>query len=259
MSEKNYLDKVGFIYQLTKLKNYITATYVQKDGNKVLSTNDYTTAEKTKLGGIEAQANKTIVDNALSSSSINPVENRVLNEALDGKQDTLTAGANIDITNGVISVSGAVNIDDTSTSQSSTWSSSKVNTELGNKQNALTAGAGVTIANDTISVDSEIDDSSTSSSTTWSSTKINAIVDALRNSRFAYVQALPTTDISTNTIYLVPKSTAGTNNACDEYIYVDNAWEKIGDTEIDLSGYVQDSDLVAITNAEIDTMFEIFE
>lgn len=32
--------------------------YVKKDGNKVLSTNDYTTAEKTKLAGIAEGANK---------------------------------------------------------------------------------------------------------------------------------------------------------------------------------------------------------
>lgn len=34
---------------------------VDKDGNKVLSTNDYTTAEKTKLSGIEAGAQKNTV------------------------------------------------------------------------------------------------------------------------------------------------------------------------------------------------------
>lgn len=32
------------------------SNYVQKDGDKVLSTNDYTTAEKTKLAGIESGA-----------------------------------------------------------------------------------------------------------------------------------------------------------------------------------------------------------
>ncbi len=32
-------------------------TYVQKDGSKVLSTNDFTTAEKNKLAGIDANAN----------------------------------------------------------------------------------------------------------------------------------------------------------------------------------------------------------
>ena len=51
------------------------------------------------------------------------------------------------------------------------------------------------------------------------------------------VQTLPTSDIKTNTIYLVPKSSTGTNNIYDEYLYINNSWELIGDTEVDLSGY----------------------
>lgn len=49
---------------------------------KGLSTNDYTTYEKNKLEGIEAQANKTVVDNAMSSTSENPVQNKVINGEL---------------------------------------------------------------------------------------------------------------------------------------------------------------------------------
>ncbi len=44
-----------------------------------------TSAEATKLEGIEAQANKTVVDSALSDSSTNPVQNKVVKEALDLK------------------------------------------------------------------------------------------------------------------------------------------------------------------------------
>ena len=57
------------------------------------------------------------------------------------------------------------------------------------------------------------------------------------------VTALPTTDISSTTIYLVPKA-ASANNIYDEYIYVNNSWELIGSTEVDLSDYY--------TKAEID-------
>ena len=63
---------------------------VDKETGKGLSTNDYTTAEKNKLSGIEAQANKTVVDSALSSSSENPVQNKVMKAALDA-QDTAIA------------------------------------------------------------------------------------------------------------------------------------------------------------------------
>lgn len=41
--------------------------------------------DKSKLDGIAAGANKTTVDSALSSSSTNPVQNKVINTALAGK------------------------------------------------------------------------------------------------------------------------------------------------------------------------------
>ena len=55
---------------------------VDKETGKGLSSNDYTTTEKNKLAGIEAQANKTTVDSSLSNSSENPVQNKVVTGAL---------------------------------------------------------------------------------------------------------------------------------------------------------------------------------
>jgi hypothetical protein len=52
------------------------------------TTNSYTTDEKTKLAGIETGANKTVVDNSLSASSTNPVQNNVVKAALDNKLNT---------------------------------------------------------------------------------------------------------------------------------------------------------------------------
>lgn len=47
-----YLDENGLLYLWSK----ITSIFVKKDGDKVLSTNDYTTAEKNKLAGIATGA-----------------------------------------------------------------------------------------------------------------------------------------------------------------------------------------------------------
>ena len=55
------------------------------------------------------------------------------------------------------------------------------------------------------------------------------------------VQALPSQDIQEHTVYFVPK-TGETNDVYDEYIYVNNGWEMIGNTQIDLSNYVQKTD-----------------
>lgn len=48
---------------------------------------DFTTTYKTKLDGIAAGANKTIVDTGLNKSSTNPVQNKVINEELSKKAD----------------------------------------------------------------------------------------------------------------------------------------------------------------------------
>lgn len=58
---------------------------VDKASGKQLSTNDYTTAEKEKLAGIAEGATKVSVDEALSSTSENPVQNKAVQAGLDGK------------------------------------------------------------------------------------------------------------------------------------------------------------------------------
>lgn len=47
--------------------------------------------DKTKLDGIETGANKTVVDAALDASSTNPVQNKAVKTALDGKAGTAVA------------------------------------------------------------------------------------------------------------------------------------------------------------------------
>ena len=61
---------------------------VDKETGKGLSTNDYTTTEKNKLAGIEAGATATTVDSALSGSSTNAIQNKVVKTALDLKANT---------------------------------------------------------------------------------------------------------------------------------------------------------------------------
>lgn len=60
------------------------------------------------------------------------------------------------------------------------------------------------------------------------------------------------------TIYLVQNSGSGTNTK-DEYFWnsatTPGTYEKFGTTDVDLSGYVQSSQLVEITTSDIDSMF----
>ena len=88
-----------------------------------------------------------------------------------------------------------------------------------------------------------------------------AITDALADITgidFQIVATLPATGTK-GVIYLV-----GAESPYDEYIYVEPTggtayFEKIGSTDVDLSGYVQSSEMHALTNTEIDTIFnEVF-
>lgn len=84
--------------------NTLVGGKVDKVDGKGLSTNDYTTDEKNKLAGIEAGANKTIVDTALSSTSTNPVQNKVVNTALAGKAASSHSHSAADITSGTLPI-----------------------------------------------------------------------------------------------------------------------------------------------------------
>lgn len=82
-----------------------------------------------------------------------------------------------------------------------------------------------------------------------------AIDDAIAEvTQFDYeiVQTLPVTGAK-GTIYLVEDSE--NPGSYEEYIWVENSWEKIGHTgTIDLSGYWAKTELTAITTAEIDVI-----
>ena len=62
---------------------------VDKVDGKSLSTEDYTTEEKNKLSGIESGANKTTIDSSLSSTSTNPVQNKVINTKFTSVQSNI--------------------------------------------------------------------------------------------------------------------------------------------------------------------------
>ena len=83
------------VSELTNDRGYLTvhqdiSMKVDKVSGKGLSTEDFTSAEKTKLAGIEAGANKTTIDSSMSTSSTNPVQNKVINTALGNKVDKVS-------------------------------------------------------------------------------------------------------------------------------------------------------------------------
>ena len=78
-------------------------------------------------------------------------------------------------------------------------------------------------------------------SDTYTKEEVNELVGTIQGVAFEVVQELPTSNIKTNVIYLVPSSTSRTKNVKDEYINLDgtvSGWECIGSTSVDLTDYV---------------------
>ncbi len=89
-------DEVVDIEKLNDNFDAIDAKLIQKatqSADGLLSATD-----KKKLDNIEDYANKIIVDTELSSSSTNPVQNKIVNDALDGKFPKSGGGISGDVT-----------------------------------------------------------------------------------------------------------------------------------------------------------------
>lgn len=92
----------------------------------------------------------------------------------------------------------------------------------------------------------------------------SAITEAIKNQeskRYVKVESfdkLPTTG-ENGVIYLVPHThNDGANDGYDEYFWnaADKKYEKYGNTDVNLEGYVQDSDLTEVDAAKIDTLWD---
>lgn len=68
---------------------------------------------------------------------------------------------------------------------------------------------------------------------------------------FIVVSTLPATGVA-NKIYLVPSSEPETQNELDEFIWVENAWEKIGAVTVDLSNYFNKTEINSMLESKVD-------
>lgn len=188
----------------------VTVTIPDKDTTYSVATTSaaglMSAAMLTKLNGIAEGANKTTVDTSMSSTSTNPVQNKVVQTALNTKANLVSP-----------TFTGA--------------------------PSAPTAAAGT---------------NTTQIATTAfvSSAVATAIADAISgvtSVQFLVVESLPSTG-TTGAIYLT-KHSHGTSDSYDEYIWLGDTlkYEKLGNTDVDLSGYVKTSQMSAMTNTEIQT------
>ena len=93
-------------------------------------------------------------------------------------------------------------------------------------------------------------------SNTYTKSEVNNLVSAIPKFKILPVDALPTSNISDSTIYLLKTSETETGNLYTEYIRVGDKWEKLGTQTLDLSGYALKSEVPNKTSdLENDTTF----
>lgn len=109
------------------------------------------------------------------------------------------------------------------------------NTELASKQDKLVSGTNIKTINGTSILGSG-----------------NIAIDL---SLYKVVTELPTSGIDTTKIYLLLSSVSGTANKYTEYIYVNSAWEKVGEykAEVDLTPYAKKTEAVGSVKIEAGT------
>ena len=117
----------------------------------------------------------------------------------------------------VATAAAAALIDDTSASTATVYSSSKTEEVAGAAALAL------------------IDDATASTASVYSSSKVDTLIQGITSFEVEIVQALPTEDIDPHKIYFLEKSTPSSDNIYEEYMYIENAWELIGTTEVSVS------------------------
>ena len=237
-----------------KVVNSLPVAPLSRDKNKihlVLSTNhedrnyydEYLWVNNSweKIGSfmpsvdLSMYAEKSYVDAQIENESTARTNaDSELQSKINTKQDTLTAGENIKIENNVISaidlrpsvdlsdyaktsyVDTQINGESTARAQADSELQSKINT----KQDKIIAGTGINITDNTISC-------------------------TLDTTIFKVVDSLPVAPSrgDENKIHLVLSTNSGESNSYDEYLWVNNSWEKIGSfiPSVDLSDYATTS------------------
>lgn len=86
---KSYLDKTGLALVWAKIKELV-ATKVDKVDGKGLSTNDYTSNEKTKLAGIATGAQTNVLEGIQKNGTTVSVTNKIANITVPTKTSDIT-------------------------------------------------------------------------------------------------------------------------------------------------------------------------
>lgn len=229
-------DKLVAKTQLQYFKGKLDAKndekYVAKEAGKVLSTNDFTNEYKTKLDGIEAQANKTVVDESLNKESTNPVQNK----AIATKLEEITSQGGEPNTIETIKVNGSPLEPD---------GSKAVDISVPTKVSQLTNDSGYQTADNV---------EQTLTSKNYATKSDISSVYKYKGSVETYAE-LPESEQQIGDVYNVETADSSHGvKAGDNVAWNGTAWDVLSGT-VDLSNYYDMTNYPLCQNADIDEMF----
>ena len=172
------------------------------------------------------------MDSSLSTTSENGVQNKVITNALNGKQNTLVQGSGITIdTTDPTHPQISANIDYTNLINKPTKLS-----DFTNDKNFITNTAN-NLSNYYLKTE------------TYTQSEVNDLISQLASLSVEIVESLPASDISTTTIYLI--NVSGTNNY-NQWMYINNTWANIGSTSVDLTNYYTKGQTDTLLDSKVD-------
>lgn len=273
------IDVPTALSQLTNDGNFVT------DSNYVHTDNNFTTALLNKLNGIANGAQANVIETiAVNGSNLTPTSKKV-NITVPTATSQITNDSNF------VEDADYVHTDNNyTTTEKSKLAGIAANAQVNVIETIAVNGANQQVSDKKVNitvptaVSNLTNDSGFQTATQVNSAISSATADFMTEGEITQAISEATADLATeeyvtqqlanynkkevvesteemtdkNTIYLMESAQPGQNNIYDEYIVVDTGSgpvaEKIGTTEVDLTNYVKNTDLVAITNGEIDTI-----
>lgn len=300
----NYLDKTGLALVWEKVKNGLSGKVDKVDG-KGLSSNDYTSDEKTKLAGVATGAQVNVIEGVQKNGTTVTPTNKIVNITVPTATSDLTNDSGFitssDIPEGAAGSTTTPKMDGTATvgtelafargdhihpTDTSRASASDVTSLTGRVSDLETAvGSGGSVdskiataiqgldssvsatTNQAISSVTITDGKITASTKVTVPTNTNELTNGAGFQTASEVQTAINTALTAAMTYKGTKATvaelpASGNKTGDvwhvtadggEYAWDGTNWQELGSV-LDLSDYVEDTDLVAITSTEINTI-----
>lgn len=300
----NYLDKTGLALVWAKIQNALTGKVDKIDG-KGLSTNDYTSDEKTKLANVAAGAQVNILEGIQRNGTTVTATNKIANILVPTATSDLTNDSGFittnDIPEGAAASTTTPHMDGTAaigtelafargdhthptdTTRAAASDVSALTTRVGDLETAVGSGGSVdskisaaiedldssvtATANQAISAVTLTDGKITASSKITIPTNTNQLTNGAGFQTASDVSSAIATALSAAMTYKGTKAAVNelpaTGNAIGdvwhvtatggEYAWDGTNWQELGSI-MDLSSYVEDTDLVSITSSEIDTI-----